>query len=171
MRHARRTATMITAHVLASGAQQALHAETSSEKELATALGAAKVTLEQGLAAASKSGRPISAKFELEKGKLQLSVYTEKGGSFSEVIVDHVTGKIAKSEKITEGDDYKDATAQAEATKGAKVSLQAATGRAVKANSGYRAVSVMPSRKDGKASADIVLMKGEDRKVVAESLQ
>jgi hypothetical protein len=51
-------------------------------------------------------GTAISAKFELDDQKqLQLSVYTMKGNAFSEVVVDHKTGKIAKTEPITEGED------------------------------------------------------------------
>src|SRR5258705_6363702 len=43
-------------------------------------LGAAKISLQQGLAASAQAGQPISAKFEVDKGKLQLSVYTVKEG-------------------------------------------------------------------------------------------
>ena len=32
----------------------------------------------------------------MEHGKLQLSVYTMKGQQFSEVIVDHTTGRVAR---------------------------------------------------------------------------
>jgi hypothetical protein len=61
--------------------------------ELAKVLAAAKVFLERGLAAAATAGKPISAKYEAEDGKLQLSVYTEKDGKFSEVVVDHSHGQ------------------------------------------------------------------------------
>jgi hypothetical protein len=64
--------------------------------ELAKALKDAKISLQRGLTASAKEGKPISAKYEMEDGKLQLSVYTMKGGKFSEVIVDHKTGKVAK---------------------------------------------------------------------------
>src|SRR6266704_6960175 len=69
--------------------------------ELAKAVAVAKVSLEQGLSTSAHEGKPISAKFEIEDGKLQLSVYTAKGDSFSEVVVDHTTGKAAKTEPIT----------------------------------------------------------------------
>src|ERR1700722_11552309 len=73
--------------------------------ELATAVSGAKVTLEQGLMTSKKSGKPVSAKFEIENGKPQLSVYTVKDGTkYSEVIVDHTLGEIAKAEPITGGD-------------------------------------------------------------------
>jgi len=64
----------------------------------------AKVSLQQGLKAGEREGQPISGKFEVEDGKLQLSVYTAKEGKFFEVIVDHMTGNIAKVESITEGE-------------------------------------------------------------------
>src|SRR5947207_15675409 len=73
--------------------------------ELAKALKDAKVSLQSGLQASAREGTPISAKYELEEGKLQLSVYTTKGDTFSEVIVDHKTGKVAKAEPITKAED------------------------------------------------------------------
>src|ERR1700746_3448728 len=58
----------------------------------------AKVTLQQGLTAAESQGKPISCKFEVDEGHFQLSVYTAKDGKFSEVLVDHATGKVTKTE-------------------------------------------------------------------------
>src|SRR5262245_41938205 len=106
--------------------------------DLAKALKDAKISLERGLTASAKEGKPISAKYEVEHGKLQLSVYTMKGDKFSEVIVDHKTGKIAKAEPITQGDDLAHAKSQSEAMAKAKRSLDAAAGEAVKENKGYR---------------------------------
>src|SRR5438876_9442251 len=114
-----------------------------SDKEnaqLANALSSAKVTLEAGIMASEREGKPISAKFEVEEGKLQLSVYTMKGDKFSEVIVDHQTGKVGKTEAITGGDDLTAAKAQSGAMAKAKVSLRSATEKAIKENKGYRAV-------------------------------
>src|SRR5215510_11812747 len=73
-------------------------AEDKDHAELSKALKDARVPLQRGLTASTKEGKPISAKYEVEDGKLQLSVYTAKGEKFSEVIVDHATGKIAKAE-------------------------------------------------------------------------
>src|SRR6266571_9565549 len=106
--------------------------------ELAKALKGVKTSLEKGLSASEPQGKPISGKFEVEDGKLQLSVYTMKGDKFSEVIVDHKTGKISKAEPITQGDDLAHATAQSEAMAKAKRSLEAAASEAVKENKGYR---------------------------------
>src|SRR5499427_3963844 len=114
------------------------------------ALQQAKVSLQKGLDAARKTGKPISAKFEVEDGALQLSTYTASKGKYSEVIVDHKTGKIAKTEEIKEGDDLTHATAQDKAMAAAKTSLRSAVSKAVASNKGYRAVSAVPSLKDGK---------------------
>ena len=138
--------------------------------ELATALKEAKISLHRGVTASAKEGKPISAEYEVEDGKLQLSVYTMKGDAFSEVIVDHKTGKVAKAEPITKADDLKDAKAQSEAMAKAKRSLDAAASEAVKESKGYRAVSVMPAVKDGHPVADVTLIKGTEWKTVSEKL-
>jgi len=138
--------------------------------ELAKALKEAKISLQQGVTASVKEGGPISAKYEVEEGKLQLSVYTMKGDSFSEVIVDHKTGKVAKAEAITKTDDLKDAKAQSEAMAKATRSLEAAAAEAVKANTGYRAVSAFPALKDGHPVADVTLVKGAEWKTVSLKL-
>jgi hypothetical protein len=144
--------------------------EGKEHAELTKALKGAKVSLENGLRASEKEGKPISAKFEVEEGKFQLSVYTMKGDKFSEVIVDHKTGKVAKVEGITGGEDLTNAKAQAEAMAKAKRSLRAALAEAVKANKGYRPVSVSPALKDGNPVADVTLVKGEEFKTVSEKL-
>jgi len=138
--------------------------------ELAKALPSAKVSLAEGLAASAREGTPISGNFELEEGKLQLSFYTMKGDTFSEVIVDHKTGKVAKADPITKDDDLAHAKAQSEAMAKAKRSLDAAASEAVKENKGYRVVSVMPALKDGHPVADVTLVKGEEWKTVSEKL-
>ena len=138
--------------------------------QLANALSSAKISLQSGIAASEREGRPISAKFEVEGGNLQLSVYTMKGDKFSEVIIDHQTGRIAKTEAITEGEDLASAKQQAEAMAKAKSSLREATDSALKANSGFRAVSVIPTLKDGKPVAEVSVVKGGQFKTVTQNL-
>jgi hypothetical protein len=150
-------------------------AQTSDDKakehaDLAKALKDAKIPLQQGLTASAKEGKPISAKYEVEDGKLQLSVYTMKGDNFSEVIVDHKTGKVAKAEPITKADDLTHAKEQSQAMAKAKRSLGAAATEAVKENKGYRVVSVFPAMKDGHPVADVTLVKGTEWKTVSEKL-
>ncbi len=130
----------------------------------------AKISLERGLGAAQKSGKPISAKFEIEDGALQLSTYTASKGKYYEVIVDHKSGKIAKTEEIKEGEDLTNATAQDKAMATAKKSLRSAVSRAVGSNRGYRALSATPSLEDGKPVATIVLENAKGTKTVTEKL-
>ena len=143
---------------------------TKTQAALATALVAKHIALETALANATAKGRPISAKYEVEDGKLQLSVYTEKAGEFFEVIINHHTGKIAKTEKIGEGDDLKNAKAQSAAMAKTKQSLKTTVAKVLGANAGYSAVSAMPTLKDGKPSAEVTLLKGHDFKSVSEPL-
>jgi hypothetical protein len=144
--------------------------EDKEHAELAKALKGVKISLEKGLSASESEGKPISGKFEVEDGKLLLSVYTMKGDRFSEVIVDHKTGKAGKAEAITGGEDLTAAKAQSGAMAKAKVSLRGATEKAVKANKGFRAVSVTPSVKEGHPVAEVTLVKGEEFKTVPEKL-
>lgn len=149
----------------------AMSQETGKDQgALATALRAKHVALATGLKAATAKGKPISAKYEYEDGKLQLSVYTEKGRQFFEVVVDHHTGKIAKTEKITDGDDLKAAQAQSAAAAKAKTSLVVAVGKALADNKGYSAVSATATAKDGAPVAEITLIKGTRFKTVTVPL-
>src|SRR5436309_2303758 len=122
------------------GATLAAQEEEGSHGALAKAVMGARVSLERGLAASASHGQPISAKFEMEEGKLQLSVYTMKDGKFFEVIVDHNTGKVVKAEPIAEGEDYTAAQSQSAAMAKAKVSLRAAVEKALRDNAGRETV-------------------------------
>lgn len=138
--------------------------------ELAKAVAEAKVSLGQGLSASAREGKPISAKFEIEDGKFQLSVYTAKGDKFSEVVVDHNTGKVAKAEPITSYEDLPAAKAQSEAMSKAKQSLRATLAKVLQGNPGFRAVSIFPALKDGRPTAEVTLVKGDQWKTVSEKL-
>ena len=145
-------------------------AEADDPKALAAALKDATATLQGGLKASEREGTPISAKFEIEDGKLQLSIYTMKGNDFMEVVADPKSGAIAKAEKITDADDLKAATSQSAAMAKAKVSLLTATETAVKANTGFRAVSIFPELKGGQATAEVTLLQGTTFKKLVEKL-
>ena len=162
--------TFFVASLFAAPAAWAQKDEAKEHAQLAKAMTDAKVSLQKGLSASTREGKPISAKYEMEHGKLQLSVYTMKGDAFSEVIVDHRTGKVAKAEPITSGDDLTAAKAQGEAMAKAKRSLDAAASEAVKTNKWFRAVSVTPTLKDGHPVADVSLVKGHEWKTVSEKL-
>ncbi len=147
-----------------------LRAEEGDPAALAAALKNTKVTLQQGLKASERQGKPISAKFEIEKGQLQLSVYTQKGKDFFEAIVDLKTGAVAKAEKISDAGDYKEAVEQSAAMAKAKVSLLAAADTAAKANAGSRAVGIVPELRDGHPVAEVNVLQGTTFKKVAAKL-
>src|SRR5215469_2200053 len=132
---------------------------------LIKAVSGAKVNLQQGLTASEREGRPISGKFEMEDGKLQLSVYTEKNGKFFEVIVDHVSGSVAKTEPITEGDDFVEAKAQSVAMTKAKTNLKTAVDKAAGLS---LAVSATPEIKDNHPVAAISVAKGGKLETVTQ---
>ena len=107
----------------------------------------------------------------MEDGHFQLSVYTSEGGKFSEVLIDHNTGKVAKTDAITEGDDLADAKKQVEACAKSKKSLQSAVDKAEQASAGYRAIGVAPKLSSGHAVAVVTLLKGTQLKTVSEPLE
>src|SRR5215470_14467774 len=130
---------LFAASALSATAQQG---STDAKSELAHALVGAWLPLESGLAVSAGEGTPLSAKYEIDDGAFQLSVYTWKsdtfsGDSFAEVIVDFNTGVVAKVSSITDGGDLADAQTQKAAMAQARRSLGEATAAAVLANSGY----------------------------------
>ena len=145
-------------------------AEEGNTAALAAAMKNATATLQGGLKASEAQGTPISAKFEIEDGNLQLSVYTMKGSDFLEVIADPNTGTIAKAEKITDAGDLKEAAEQQATMAKAKVPLLTATETAVNVNAGSRAVSIVPELKNGQATAEVTLLQGTSFKKVTEKL-
>src|SRR6266581_2606602 len=135
------------------GTTLAAQEEEGGHGALAKAVMGAGVSLERGLAASASHGQPISAKFEMEEGKLQLSVYTMKDVKFFEVIVDHNTGKVVKAEPIAEGEDYTAAQSQKAAMAKAKVSLRTAVEQALRGNAGFREASDGRRRKETRVLA------------------
>src|SRR5207247_9527131 len=91
--------------LLGSGLGWAGQYEEKERAELAQALKGAKVSLKQGIVASAPKGQPISGKFEVEDGNLQLSVYTTKGGAFSEVLVVPKSGRVEKVVGVERGED------------------------------------------------------------------
>ena len=152
----------------------ASRAHAQATKEQATLAGAMKgakhVPLGDAIATAGASGKPISARYEYEDRKLKLSVFIEKDGAYSEIFLDHMTGKVATIDKITGGEDLKDAKAQSKASAKAKVTLSAALEKALATNAGYTAVEVIPMLEGGRPVAEITLMKDGQFKAVSEPL-
>jgi hypothetical protein len=161
-----KVALLTVVSLMLSGLYPAWSAE-QDDAALIKAINGAKVTLQDGLTASEREGRPISGKFEMEDGKLQLSIYTEKAGKYFEVIVNHMTGSVTKTEPITEGDDLADAKAQSAAMAKAKTDLKSATNRAA---IGTRAVAVIPDLKDGRPVASVSSVKGGKLQTAIEPL-
>jgi hypothetical protein len=118
--------------------------------DVVPSLGHGEVSRDQGM--------PISGKFEVDEGHFQLSVYPAQDGKFSEVLVDHKTGKVAKTEAITGGDDLTNSKKQMKACAKATKSLQSAVDQAEQASAGYRAVSVTPRLSSGREVAVVTLL-------------
>jgi hypothetical protein len=165
-----RSTLLIVAISLSGGLFAPAWAEGGDSAALAAAMKGAAATLQGGLKASEPQGTPISAKFEIEDGKLQLSVYTMKGDGFMEVVADPKTGAVAKAEKITDVEDLKAAATQKAAMAKAPVSLFTATETAVKGNPGFLAVSIFPELKGGHATAEVTLLQGTTFKKVTEKL-
>jgi hypothetical protein len=147
-----------------------VRAEDTDPAALAKALKDTTVTLQDGLKASEREGKPLSGKFEIEDAALQLSVYTLKGDDFIEVVVDTKTGAVAKAEKITDADDLKAAASQKAAMAKATVPLLAAADTAAKANAGLRPVSIYPQMQSGHPVAEVTLLQGTVFKKVTEKL-
>jgi len=140
------------------------------QAELANVMSSAKVSLQQGFMASEREGQPISGKFEVEGGKLQLSVYTAKEGKFFEVIVDHMAGNVAKVEPINEGEDLTHAKAQKAAMDRAKVKLADAAEKAKGQVGEALVVSAVPELKDDRPVAAVVLLAGKRFSTVSAPL-
>src|SRR5215475_8024017 len=137
---------------------------------LARGLEGAWLPLESAIAMSQSEGTPISAKYEIDDGAFQLSVYTMKAGSFSEVIVDYSAGMIAKVETITDAGDLAAAQAQKDVLAKATRTLAEATADVVRQHSGYRAVNAVPSLDRDHPVVEVILFNGSDWKTVTGRL-
>ena len=145
--------------------------EDESQEALIKLLDASKINLQQGLAASEQQGKPISAKFEVAEGKLQLSVYTEKEGKFSEVLVDYTNGTVMKAEPITEEDDLAAANVQSAAMTNAKITLKEAVDKTITQSAkNVRAVRAVPGLKDGHPVVSIDVLNYNQFKAIQQPL-
>src|SRR5262245_40856507 len=177
MRQSIGIAAIVLSSLLGTSASRA-PAETSSvegREGLARALQGAWLPLEGGLIIGEREGTPLSAKYELDDGAFQLSVYTSKNGTSSgdglmEVIVDYDSAIVVRAAPITDDGDLAAARAQKAAMDRAKRSLADVTAGVVKAHAGYRAVSATPRLDAGRPVAEVTLVHGDDWKVVNEPM-
>jgi|SRR5262249_17045923 len=138
---------------------------------LVRAMRFAKVSLEQGLAASEQEGRPISAQFQIDRGSLQLSVYTSRDGRLSEVLVDYSNGNVAKVELITGSEDLAAADSQSIVIARSKMSLREAVEKTTAEAAGFRAISVVPKLNNGRVVAWVTLLNGREFKIVNQPLE
>jgi len=173
------TTLAVIAYAMFAAIPLGIHAQpnpAAGRESLARALVGAWLPLESGLVVSSTQGTPISAKYEIDNGTFQLSVYTVKadafaGESFGEVVVDFNTGTVARVEAITDSGDLAAAQGQKAAMVIARRSLAEATAEAVNANAGYRAVSAIPGVDGGgRPVVEVTLVRGSDWKVVSGHL-
>jgi len=161
---------LVAAVALPSFGLMPASAQEEEIQAMAAALKDINFTLQDALKASEKEGQPISAQFEIDDGKLQVSIYTSKGDEFVEVIADPKTGTVVKSEKITDDNDLSDAADQKAAMAKATTSLIAAADAAVKDNAGFRAVAIFPDLRDDHPIAEITLLQGTATQKVTKKL-
>jgi hypothetical protein len=73
--------------------------------------------------------------------------------------------------RITAGDDLAAAQSQSAAMARAKTSLKDVVEKTLADAAGFRAVSVVPNLKDGRAVASVLIVKGEDFKIVNQPVE
>jgi hypothetical protein len=137
---------------------------------LAAALEHVKGTLEDGLKASERIGKPISVKFTLEDGTLQLSCRIAKEDGFAELILYPRLRTFSENFDFRDPDKLKTAAAQKLAMDRARVSLLSATEKAVKSNRGFRAVSAYPVLEEGNPIAAVTLLGAGAYKIATEKL-
>ena len=160
------------ATLIGFGAHNAIFADDEDEAQeaLIKTMGNAKISLQQGLEASEQQGQPISAKFEIDNGKLQLSIYTAKEGKFSEVLVDYLTGKILKVDPLQGSDDLTAAHEQNAAMAKAKLSLRTAVDITMSESASVRAVNVVPVLKDGHPVASMDVLSYNEIRAIQQPL-
>ena len=131
--------------------------------QVAKSLANAKLSLEDGIKAAAKNGKPISAQYEIDEDthKFQLSVFVSSGSDLLEEIVDYNSGAQKSLDNVV-GDDIKDAQKQKKGMDKATMSLADAVDAAAKANPGYQVVQIVPALKGSDCVATVMLIKLDD---------
>jgi hypothetical protein len=138
---------------------------------LAIALSDAHTTLEKAIVASEPYGTPVSARFDMSSGDLQLSVYTSLKDGFAEVVANTDTGAVTSVKRISASESLSKASAQKAAMEKAKLSLLAALERAAADDAGSRAVSVVPELRNGHPVAVITLLVDTKMMIVPEWLE
>jgi hypothetical protein len=145
----------------------------AEEKDMAALAAGMKdvpATMEQGLVSAAKSGRPISAKFEMDDGEVAFSIYVERSDGFREIVMNPRSGIAAGASILSEDEDLKDARAQSAAMAKANATLLVTARNAVAGNAGARVISVYPELQNGQAVAIVTLLRDDKFTKVTEKL-
>jgi hypothetical protein len=148
----------------------AMAQEIEDHTALAAALKHVTSSLEDGLKAVERLGKPISAKFTLEHGFLQLSLWVTREDSLAEFILYPATRTVTEIYEFRDPNELKTATAHRLAMEKARVSLRSATANAVQANPSLRAVSAYPVIEEGDPMAVITLLDANAFKIVTKKL-
>jgi uncharacterized membrane protein YkoI len=132
------------------------------------ALGKAKLTMEQAVAAALKEvpgGKAVEAELELEGDDVVFEVEIVSGRKHMEVKLDAISGKVKEVEeegKEGKKDEDEDEDEQAETDAAmAKVTLSQAIAAALKQVPGGKAFEAEAEREDGKLIFEIELLSGD----------
>ncbi len=131
----------------------------------------ASATLEAGITASEQQGQPIAARFDIQDGDLELLITTKAGDGFTQVVLHTNTAAVLWTEPILASEDLTDATAQNIVMARAKLSLLSAVQRALRDNTGSRAVSVAPELQDGHPIAVVTLLHDKRFMTVSEWLE
>jgi hypothetical protein len=146
-------------------------AEEAPDTAVVKALDGARVTLEEGLRMSEAVGKPISAKFEIENGRLQLSVYAMANDEYREIVIAPDTGVLMSAQKISDAEDLAAAATQMRAIKDARVPLRRAVEQATSKLTGSRGVSVDPELRDGRPVAKVALLRAGTLTTVDEDIR
>ena len=137
---------------------------------LATTIKNVRGTLEDGLKASERLGKPISAKFAVERGVVYLAISIAKNDSFSEFILYPTIRMITEIVEVIDAAELKIAVERKLAMERASMSLLSAAENAVKANDGARVVSIFPMAEESHPIAVVTLLRNGEFNVVVEEL-
>ena len=137
---------------------------------LATMIKNVRGTLEDGLKASERLGKPISAKFAVERGVVYLAISIAKNDSFSEFILYPTIRMVTEIVEVTDAAELKIAVERKLAMERASMSLLSAAENAVKANDGARVVSIFPMAEEGHPIAVVTLLRNGEFNTLVEEL-
>ena len=174
-----RTLPVVCVLMLAAATPMAVAADSSGSQQLIQALSRTKHTLMDGVRQASASnGAPISAKFELEDGKLSLSIYTAgKGISVpaEQNVLQELAGSPEQEKWTPEVEVFKDTPHIARSSEQltiislGKASLSDLIARAQKAHPGT-VFSITPVIRNHKPAVEVLVVEKGKVKTVLQPL-